>query len=632
MRQVFTRSLYRAGLAAVGIYLAYALPVNVLLFTHYFPWLVSSGQGKSFNLSYGFAWSWIPGRLDIRSLELQGTDPNVHWDITLSRLTAKVKLSRLFHREFYVERLWTDQVVLDIQQHTEAAKPHVLEVLREDDLEKKSPDPWTVHLKLADIHSLRHAQIDSFFFAGNSDVLGEMILKPGQRLEVTGHWLIKGGTIKTGDTIILTEVNGTVTTKIHPTDLPSIHGSQIFRTMDIQADLKSRVFDAQVFGLLLRPYRPLRFGKTVGALTLDASVDHGTIQPRSKLDASLADLDLYFSGASLHGAGDIHWKVTQESLQAEPVSRLNLKLHELIWKGGKNAQAPLAEMAQVSLDGEARELSLVDPFTDIDIRLGITDNRLGKIQDLLNHFAQPSSDKPAKAPLLTSRLGRFELKGRIIPNLKKFDGVAEYSTSELRFSHEGSKTQLRTAFRSSVRLSSSDYEKGRFDLDHAAVTLDRIDILENGKSRYDTSEWKANVALGTGKADFSDSFRVAGDLSFEMTNAKLPVKYASPDNFWISLSMFLFPMKGLHGKGELRIEPEEFSLTTVTADSSSGKISGSFVAKDGEVKFAALVGFLPLDLCVDFSSDREKDVSLFSAHSKCKKAEEKISQEIGLNN
>ena len=38
------------GVAA--LYLLMILPINLLLLSHYLPWLVSEGEGRSFNLNY----------------------------------------------------------------------------------------------------------------------------------------------------------------------------------------------------------------------------------------------------------------------------------------------------------------------------------------------------------------------------------------------------------------------------------------------------------------------------------------------------------------------------------------------------------------------------------------------------
>src|SRR5262245_51008072 len=61
---------------------------------------LTNGKPDKFHLSYTFAWSWWPGRVDVYGLAIRGQGRNDQWALTVDHAHGDIDLQALRDREF----------------------------------------------------------------------------------------------------------------------------------------------------------------------------------------------------------------------------------------------------------------------------------------------------------------------------------------------------------------------------------------------------------------------------------------------------------------------------------------------------------------------------------------------------
>ena len=288
----------RIGLTVLIVYLIYLIPLNLALLTHAVPKLISEGEGKSFNIGYRAAWTFIPSVIHISKLELVGTDPNVTWKVQVQSVKFQIRLSQLFKKKLSIKSLNGDGTEFRITHHLEAKKSEVLARLNEGkepekNESEKEGSPLTIEIQNITLRSVRNLSMNDVIFQGDGSIVGAFLLQPGQKLHIKdARWTIDRGSVNVNDLVILESMKGFTEVDIGETELANAKGNDIFKTMSVHNEIDAKVLDSSIFGSLLRGYRPMIFGQTNGTLKTRLQITSGVFQPNSEIVGTLHKLDL----------------------------------------------------------------------------------------------------------------------------------------------------------------------------------------------------------------------------------------------------------------------------------------------------------------------------------------------------
>ena len=631
LRPAFARTaLKRLFYTVIGIYLLYVIPINVGLMGGFISGAASEGEGKSFNLKHDFAWSFIPGEIFLRGVEINGTDPNVFWQIKIDRMHFHARLLELVHKKLHITQLRADGTSFSATELSPEKRAEVRARLAEHKEEREAEEAAlgkkgkksSLRLRIDDIllAHFRSARMNEVGFTGEGSITGAFELHPGQFLEVIGGaWNIESGDIHSGTTEILKDLRGRTLVTIHPTELENAKGNEIFRTFDIDQKITSSIFDAEIFRSLIQGYRPMIFGRTEGNLSINLQVTGGFIRAGTSIQGRLDKLTLRLAGAELDGRGQLNWTVAPTAQGKSPVGSLRLELNPVQWMGQKNPgdhrMALLARTKEFRLTGETRELSLVAPFRDLALHLRVANAETGRIETVVQHLA---GGKTTEHPMLSGAGARFGLDAKIRPTPGTFAGRFDIETPALAVTADGGKTILNSHVRGAVDVASSDYDAGRFTLERADLNLSDLHIDHAGKETYSAKDWSARMKVSNGKFQTKGDFAFDGRVALDLTNAGAPARLAAPDAGWLGVVLFLYPMNNLRVGSSVHLRSDDFNFPDIHATSSSGTIDGHLAAAEGRTALGFFFDISPANVCLT-KAERDEKISfgIFKSRAKC---------------
>ncbi len=608
------------------LYGLYFVPMNLVLLTRAILLLISEGDGESFNIHYRFAWTWHPRSIELSRLELNGTDANVFWKINIDRVSFRPVFWNLFDRELRVKKLSGEDVQVRITPHSPERKAEYRTTHPDqDDDDQKSKDPFRVHIGQIELFPVRFIQTGSIRFEGQSRITGEFSLTPGTRLAIpSSAWEIQSGSILAQEHTLLEKIQATTSVIIRPTDLKHESGSQIFKFTDISHELRAKMLHAQVLGAAFSTYRPLVFGQSDGTLLSKLEIKNGVIQPRSQVSAELRATEIVWAGASLRGTGNLNWNVVSNEKTGTHEALLNFQLRDVLWSGQSTPSQPvpaplMSSDSGLSITGRTRELSLIEPFGDLELAVLISHARIHSLSGLFRHLLKKNEASPVE---FRSEKSEIKLRGTIRPSLGAFQGELTFRAPDFLFTHDSGKTRLKSALQTEVRFSSTRYEQGDFDLDTIQLKLEKIRIIQQGETEYSRDRWNLSWAFEPGTFRTRPEFQLRGTARLTLSDLALPLRYLAPDNFWIPIGLSVYPMKRFAARIELNADGNGASIKRLYAQTSSGAIDGSahLLGADSQARF--YLGLFPLNLCFEKPKLKSLQVSVTPSRERCLSDEE----------
>jgi hypothetical protein len=577
----------------------YWIPVNLFLMARGIPSLASEGEGKSFNVTYTGAWSFFPGVVHVYGLHLDGTDPNVRWDVKIQSTTLHHSIRELFHRQVLVQKMDASGVWVKIRQHLESEKPEVLEKLGPPKPTLPTdPLPWKLSIHGIHLQNFHHAELDDIRFNGKSEIIGDFTLLPGRELEIKpSEWKIEQGNLSSQDAPIFTEMSGSSLVTIHPTDLTQTHGSEVFHTMDILHSLEAKVLSTDFFGLVYRPYQNRVKGRTEGTVSTHFDIQKGILQPGSTIQSKLSEIHLALKRTSISARGEFNWQVIERAKR--PMAIFSIPLRSAQWK---KETRNLASVDTVFIQGFSRKLSLLDLFSDLEVSVVSKKIRLIPIHEILNLFSEQKNPSPA----LTVSTGSLDLNAVFKAAIRRVTVDLDYSTPHFELTYNGGKTRLMGEVQTHVNVFTSRRKGYEFELGKTFSNLKSIRIMNLGEEAYTAENWKVDLALEGGRFTTEPLFNLDGDFQLKMTDLKLPIRFIVPENFFAKLGTFLYPMRNFSGAGALHIDHREIGLRDFKATTSNGPIHGALISKEGEPSMAFVFSLGMIKMCL---AQKENDVN-----------------------
>jgi hypothetical protein len=314
--------------------------------------------------------------------------------------------------------------------------------------------------------------------------------------------------------------------------------------------------------------------------------------------------------------GEVHWKVV--SAEPRPKSLLEVDLLQAELQNGEK----LFRSEKISIRGESSELDLLNPFADIWLKISTKTGTMGPVDDLYRFFAKKK--RGSETPIWSGP-GKFEFFADFRPGSDRLKGSFKWSNRGFSVSHNRRKTILTGDLEGAISLSSDHYSSGKFKVGKTSVSLKSPVIKNEGKKDSVNTNWDLSVAFENGQVTFADSILANGKLRLKVSDIKVPVSYIVPDNFWVDIGVFLFPMYSLEGAGDFKVNRAGFFLTDFEADSKSGSIKAGVAKLNGEkMEISLLVDLFPVDLCVRTIEGEDIQVTAKSADKRCQATDDVI--------
>ena len=562
----------------------------------------------------------VPGEFHFRSIHLDGTDENVHWQVELKSTVLHPDLLMLLRRNLVVHELHGDGVTVSIKEHPESEIPRVIARLKEGFSPHTDPNwlPWRITIQKILLEHVNSIQMNKIRYSGNSEITGAFMLLPGTELEIlNSQWLVKNGEMFRDQERLIDEMSGDSKVTIHLTDLTRTAGNQIFKTMDIRQQLYARVYSSDFFGVLITPYNRVVESETVGSIKTDLDIRNGVLQPPSEISANFDQMVIHFLGASLLSKGKIKW--VAKAASPKNIGLLTIPLENLRWEKNKTT---LAYAKNFFASSESTELSLMNLFADQRMKLKAKNIHLaplGKIVKALNTGSTATSHE------IKTGDGVLDLDAQFFPAGKEFGGKVQYRTSGLSVSYNQGKTHLDSEAKVVLEVYSPHYDQGTLMIKNVQADLQKMKIFFEGKETYSSDDWKVNFAMKEGTFYFKDATELDGRFTLGMTNLRVPIRFAVPDKFAVKLGLFLFPMNDFRGSGHLFLDENLFKISDFHAHTSSGTIEASLQSSEA-MNFGALFPIGSTQLCFSQFHISQPDLSFSEAEKKCRPTIQSIDQ------
>jgi hypothetical protein len=171
--------LLGTGLAVGGFQLVLNTPLG--------PWLANR-RPERLRIDWDSAWSWTPGRLEVRGLRLRGSSRSTVWRLEVDRGHARIRWSDLLSRRFHLESFTGEGARFAVarRQPVPARRP-------------KSPSApsrpgWTVEIDRAALEGVQLVRLHGLEIAGAGRARGRMRLQAGGDFALTdGRYTVAGG-------------------------------------------------------------------------------------------------------------------------------------------------------------------------------------------------------------------------------------------------------------------------------------------------------------------------------------------------------------------------------------------------------------------------------------------------------
>ncbi|HEV8582233.1 MAG TPA: hypothetical protein VGX68_24445 [Thermoanaerobaculia bacterium] len=150
LKRIFLSLLLLAGLSLLALNLFLNTPLGPRAF---------SRHPERFRIAWASAWSFLPGRVHLRGVQVIGHTRNVAWTVTAERARGRIDLPALFSRTFRVTEL-----------HAEGVRSQVLRGLRVGAPPRPGQRyrrrPWTLRFERVAIDRVREIRFNDFRLTG----------------------------------------------------------------------------------------------------------------------------------------------------------------------------------------------------------------------------------------------------------------------------------------------------------------------------------------------------------------------------------------------------------------------------------------------------------------------------------
>lgn len=382
------RSLRRrlARLALVGLL---GLPLFALVAMNLFlnvgvPFL-TNGKPDKFHLSYAFAWSWWPGRVDVYGLAIKGQGRNDQWALSLDHVHGDIDLPALRDREFRATGLqgrggsfrYRFRAQEPVDPAIDATPPIPGYTNPPDpipDPKRHPKGPFGIHLVGFEVQDLREVWMEDVRFLGTATVGGDLVLMDKMSAKATVE--IPDGQVSRG---ALQPLANTVTGEVEVELSELVRGQPItmesLTALDARVRLSAMAEDLAFLDFYLQgaPWLELD-GKA--ALAMNLTLVDGEFLTGSIMNAATMDLAVGFVAYEIRGDGMARVQVIDTP--DGPASKLAVTYGAYTIREG--GQEPLVDGAGFELVATSPDTALIRPLTSLHVVIDLPESRLPDIQ------------------------------------------------------------------------------------------------------------------------------------------------------------------------------------------------------------------------------------------------------------
>jgi hypothetical protein len=499
--------LTRVALWVLGAFFAvaalYLVAMNIFLRTKLFRKVINFSP-EDMRVEYASAYTLFPGRIHVDGLHIRGSDSMVEWMLVLDHCDFRFWPLDLLRRRFHASHVRGDGLSfrLRLRLKEEDATAHVLQAL--PPVPGFSDPPYLligppkapitdaaynlVSIQLDDVVAdhVREIWTQTVRFTGEMRVTGRWLFRPLRWLEVGPASVdVHALNVWYGDHPLATNLHGKIDVTLHPFDVRVPEGLEILEHLSARPELQGSVNIASALTTLTE-LPGVRFTQGEGPLEVQASVDHGKLEPGSRVDIHLAGAEVDTESLALQAAVAGELRV-EKGIDA-PFARANLGLSSarLMEEGRTLARASSVSARLFSPNVDLAHFSDDAATFALEVS-GVRADSLAPIRSLL-----PSSGFDVTSGPVTGD-GHFE--GRFGDS----SVVGEVDFTVLGLSMSGERDRLQANVEGHVGLDASSVPDGRAVLTDSRVLFHDIVARVHG---VDVAAPSLEAGLGHATVDW----------------------------------------------------------------------------------------------------------------------------------
>ena len=510
-----------------------------------------------FHIQWRSAWTWWPGSVALRGVEVGGSSKRLDWYAHLDSVGATFQLLPLRHRVVHLIAVRASGV--DYRQRRKvltglAARvppselpsiPPVagLEAQPSPPAPRPTLKPWTV---LADdiVCDVQQIWIDRFRLVGPMQVSTGMTIVPRKVMEFPGVRLsMASGELRAGEERIFEALGMDVQATVHRFVPRGLKRLEFFHYLSGSFSLKSESASFFFLQAYFRKTPWVQFHSR-GAGNILLLLDHGRLVPGSLLELKNDRGDMEFLDRRLTGRGIIRGVVEEkDGRQGSLVTARLTDFHVAPASGGK----PFARGDLAVLTARSESLDLADPFGDLRVTF---DMPRAEILDLA--FYNSLIPEGSKFRLL-SGTGRMSYHLEGSQEERSLKGTIDLTIDEGSASFRD--FVMRGGFTVNALLRQASPRELLFDIAGTRVQV---------TTRH--PPWKASFLFPKARMQFTDPARLDATLRLQMQDTRpLVVMFDALKGVprWLQRMMTIADIRGtaeLTGRGE-RVGIRDLDIT-----------------------------------------------------------------------
>lgn len=351
------RGAVRALLLAVGA--AAVLFVAHVVVTR---WLLSGPKLRalmntdpvSMRIDYDEAVSPWPGRLELKNLQIRGSDDNVQWMIVLEHAKVRFSVFALLRKTFRPVDVRGSGLSFRLRNKLDPGKVdrRLAELLPpipgfSDPPLRAAPKPpvepgrpWSIDVRNIRVEKFDEIWLDVYRYRGSARLDGRFFLRPGLLARVGPATIdIPGGDVRLDKDPFLLGATGRLAATIEPWDPREVRGAAVWENLSGDVKLRGQTESLAFLNFFARASAEPRFSGGPGELTIALQVEKGNARgdvalKAGRLNVRAARVSLTGDAAlRLHIAG---WEVERGPID---VDRGRLELTDVSAAGAAESKA-----------------------------------------------------------------------------------------------------------------------------------------------------------------------------------------------------------------------------------------------------------------------------------------------------
>ncbi|MBS1961139.1 MAG: hypothetical protein JST04_02905 [Bdellovibrionales bacterium] len=324
MRTGFKRGIRAIGIGLGALYVLYVASISLFLNTSIFGSVAEMTDPEKTRITFGGAWSLVPGIVHFRVAHVDIREPAVDLDITLMGASVRVDLRQLREKRVDLGDLHVRETTVDIRSKTpppdvEPVYPskaaRVAAITEEERIHLASR--WTIDAHHVLLPNLSRITLDGRKLrASRIFVEGAFLLQPGTRCEIypsrleieNGNW---------NDEI--TGIDLAADVRFHRFRKHWLSGSEVFRYFDGRLRGRAETNGLKFLNVTLRSLGSNPYGLDGGgvagkktSIEAEVAVLGGRIQPGSAVRTEKSEIGIGGARFTATGTGTILWRAGKE--------------------------------------------------------------------------------------------------------------------------------------------------------------------------------------------------------------------------------------------------------------------------------------------------------------------------------